>query len=337
MSRKSPRIRVLAVAACVVASASGAALAGASADAEEASQTIHACKNRFGTLRVVDGPGRCRRSEEPLSWNVKGPKGDRGPQGERGPQGNPGPPGPQGPKGDPGPPLASFDDLNGLDCTANGEKGSISISYDAARNAVITCASATGGTTGGTSGGTTTGGTTTGGTTGGGGGIQPPALKVNEFMTGTTGAAANEFVEIVNAGTSTADISGYRLVYRSANGTSDVTVATVPNDTTIAPGAHYLLAGSGYEGSAPPDQSFSTGLASTGGGIGIRDASGTLLDSVGYGTATNAFVEGAPAAAPPSADRPGKSAVRLPDGEDTNDNSADFTVTETPTPRAPNG
>jgi hypothetical protein len=80
------------------------------------------------------------------------------------------------------------------------------------------------------------------------------------------------------------------------------------------------------------DQSFSTSLAGTGGGVGVRDGSGALVDSVGYGTATNALVEGTAVAAPPA----GSAAARIPDGTDTNNNAADFTVTATPTPKASN-
>ena len=171
--------------------------------------------------------------------------------------------------------------------------------------------------------------------TGGGGGGSAD-LKINEFMTGSTGSAADEFVEIVNVGTASADLSGFKLVYRSATGTSDVNLATVPSGTTLAAGAYYLFGGSAYAGSQPPDQTYSTGLASTGGGVALRDSSGAIVDSVGYGTAVNAFVEGAPAPAPPSVAPPGNSDVRLPDGHDTTDNSTDFTVTTTPTPKASN-
>ncbi len=158
---------------------------------------------------------------------------------------------------------------------------------------------------------------------------------MNEVSTGTTGAASDEFVELLNAGTAAVDISGYKLVYRSAAGASDVGLATVPAGTAIPPGGHYLFGGSGYAGAALPDQSFSTGLAAAGGGVGLRKPDGSLVDSVGYGNATNAFVEAAPAAAPPADDPPGKSAARLPDGKDTNDNSIDFGVT-TATPRSAN-
>jgi hypothetical protein len=159
---------------------------------------------------------------------------------------------------------------------------------------------------------------------------------VNEVQTGTTGSAADEFVELSNTGSAAVDIGGWKVVYRSASGTSDTTLATIPTGTTLAAGGFYLLGGSSYAGAAAPDQSFSAGLASPGGGVGIRDASGALLDSVGWGTASNAFVEGSPAVAPPATAAPGSSIARLPDGHDTNANATDFSVTSTATPRAEN-
>ena len=72
------------------------------------------------------------------------------------------------------------------------------------------------------------------------------------------------------------------------------------------------------------------------GGLGLRDPAGELVDSVGYGTATNDFVEGTPAPAPPVSASPGSSAIRLPDGHDIDSNSADFSVSTRPTPKAAN-
>jgi hypothetical protein len=162
-------------------------------------------------------------------------------------------------------------------------------------------------------------------------------LTVNELMTGVTGAATDEFVEIVNTGTAAADLSGWKLVYRSAAGTSDVLLATVPDGTMLAADAFYLFGGAGFVSGPPPDQSYSTSIAATGGGVGIRDAGGNLIDSVGWGTATNAFVEGTVAPAPGTTEAPGTSIGRMPDGDDTNDNAADFVVDDSPTPKAANG
>jgi hypothetical protein len=149
-------------------------------------------------------------------------------------------------------------------------------------------------------------------------------------------SGADEFIELANTGTAAADISGWKVVYRSATGTTDVALVTVPAATSLTPGGFYLLGGASYGGAQAPDQSFSPGLASTGGAVGLRDGTGALIDSVGWGTATNALVEGTAAPAPPTTAAPGSSIERLPNGHDTNNNAADFTVTASPSPRGAN-
>ena len=313
------RTRMIAIAACLAAAAAAGAYANSSLPLLGGESTITAC--RFvpgGWLRVVADASNCHKHERPLVWNVSGPSGPQGPAGPQGvagapgPQGPSGPAGPSGPEGPAGPPgsgLPSLDGLDGLPC--DGGTGTVDLTYDGAGKATLTCVPS------------------------GGGGEAD--VTVNEFMTGVTGAASNEFVEIVNTGTAVADLSGWKLVYRSAAGTSDVVLATVADGTTLAPGAFFLFGGAGYVGGPAPDQSFSTSIAATGGGVGVRDSSGTLLDSVGWGTATNALVEGTVEAAPPTTEAPGTSAGRAPDGDDTNDNAADFVLDDSPTPRAGNG
>jgi hypothetical protein len=220
--------------------------------------------------------------------------------------------GSQGPKGDAGGTLASFDSLAGLHCST---AGTLKIDYGSGGGVTLTCVTSSGG---------------------GGGGSGSTAIKVNEVQTGTSASASDEFVELYNAGSTSVDLSGWKVVYRSAAGTSDTTVATIPASTTLAAGGFYLLAGSSYAGSATADQTFSTGRASTGGAIGVRDSSGTLVDAAGWGTATNALVEGTATPAPPATAAPGSSIARIPDGHDTGANASDLTVTATATPRAAN-
>jgi hypothetical protein len=256
-----------------------------------------------------------------------GPTGSTGPAGQVGPTGLPGaagatgaigpsgPVGPAGPagadgaKGDPGPSLSSFDQLGGLACAGSGLPGTIQIAYDSSGHVTLTC-------------------------------LAPPVgtaiVRVNEVATGTSTSGADEFVELANTGTATADIGGWKLVYRSSSGTTDVALATVPTPTTLVAGGYYLFGGASYGGAQPPDQSFSPGLASSGGAVGLRDGTGALIDSVGWGTATNALVENAAAPAPPTTAAPGSSIERLPNDHDTNNNATDFTVTSTPSPRASN-
>ena len=267
----------------------------------------HTAQGQPGPAGPTGPVGRAGATGPAGSAGAAGPKGEAGARGETGAAGPAGPAGPQGPAGSG---LTSLEGLNGLACHAGGNAGTSALSYDASGVATITC-SASGG-----------GGTAT--------------LHVNELMTGSAGAASNEFVEIANTGTTAADIGGFKLAYRSAAGTSDDTLATVPAGTTLAAGGFYLLAGSGYAGTRAPDQSFSAAIAATGGGVALRDAGGAIVDSVGYGDAVNAFVESHPASAPPATAAPGSSTVRLPDGHDTNDNAADFSVSASPTPGSSN-
>jgi hypothetical protein len=163
-----------------------------------------------------------------------------------------------------------------------------------------------------------------------------PSVKVNEVRLGVTGATTNQYIELYNAGSTPVDLSGYTVVYRSATAQADTTLATVPAGTTLAPGGYYVLGRSpGYTGT--PNQTFTTSLSSSGGGVGLRDATGTLLvDSAGWGTANNALVENCPAPAPPTLAAPGASIVRRPNGVDTDANCADFAVTTVPSPGALN-
>jgi hypothetical protein len=303
---------------------------------------IHGCYAKSGgALRVLDASVTgCKSGETSLDWNVRGPagpqgaagavgpigpagsagpvgpagpKGDAGsagPKGDAGAAGPQGPAGPQGAKGDPGSALTSIDGLAGLACTRGGVSGSISVDYDGEGHIVLTCVTSVGGG-------------------GGGGGGGTPLVRINEFSTGTLSSTSDEFVELVNVGTAPADLAGYRLVYRSASGTTDVQVASLGG--WIAPASFFLLGGSGFTGAAA-DQRFTTGLAQTGGGIALYDPTGAIVDSVGWGTATNGFVEGSPAPTPPPVQG---SESRLPDGDDTNNNAADFSVTVS-TPRASN-
>ena len=263
----------------------------------DATAVIQACARKDGRLRLVARASDCRRSERAVSWNVKGPQGELGPPGPAGqigpagPEGAPGPPGPQGelgpqgPKGDPGTSIGSLEELNGLACRNAGRDGTVALTYDASAHAVFTCTATP----------------------------TDSAVRVNELATGTSASATDEFVELFNAGAVPADLSGYKLVYRSGAGSSDVSLATIPDGTTLAPGAFYLFGGSGYTGAKTPNQAFSVGIAAAAGGVGLRNAAGTLVDSVGYGTATNALVETRPAPAPPTTAAPGSSDIRLPD------------------------
>ena len=63
---------------------------------------IRACVQDSGQLRLIDGGESCRRNEQLVFWNVRGPEGPPGPAGKQGPPGNQGPPGDPGKQGPPG-------------------------------------------------------------------------------------------------------------------------------------------------------------------------------------------------------------------------------------------
>jgi hypothetical protein len=165
----------------------------------------------------------------------------------------------------------------------------------------------------------------------------------------------NDFVELINSGTSSVTLSGATLQYASTAGTFN-SYHPLP-DITLAPGQKYLIqeaAGTGGTTDlpspdfvAPPTTSFTVGgTPSTTPGFAMAGSNGKIalvsdnlqittptdsnvLDFVGYGTA-NAF-EGTKAAPALSATL---SASRT-DGIDTNDNGADFT-TAAPSPQGSN-
>jgi Lamin Tail Domain/Collagen triple helix repeat (20 copies) len=245
---------------------------------------------------------------------LRGPRGVRGPAGPRGATGPTGPTGAtgtqglqgahgvagaKGEKGDTGP--SALAALDGTACTTHaGLPGKVAVTTAASDDVVLHC--------------------------------QPACtIKVNELQTGASGDATKEFVELYNPCSAPTDLSGWKLAYRPASNSGETTFLTMPGSTSIAAGGYLVMGTTSF---SSKDLLMGGGMASTGGAVAIKNAADVRVDSVSYGTlsATNPFTEGAPAAAP-TADQ---SISRLPNGTDTNDNSADFKVTVTPTPKAAN-
>ena len=172
--------------------------------------------------------------------------------------------------------------------------------------------------------------------------IVSPHIVISQFqVTGdTVGNTANdEFIELHNTSANSVDLNGYRLVYRSAAGVNDVAFVDWTTSTIIPPGGYYLIASTVYNGTVTPNITYNPttctcSMSATGGGLAIRQGAlntGVIIDSVGYGSATNAFVETAvTTAAPTTGDN---SKARLTNGcQDTDNNANDFS---TLTPSAP--
>jgi len=90
----------------------------------------------------------------------------------------------------------------------------------------------------------------------------------------------------------------------------------------LQPGQHYLVAVTGYSGSMPPDQTYTSDVPDAG---GFAIVSGTfIIDQVGFGT-KSAYKEGTPLTA--LSTNTNQSYARNGGGcTDTNNNSADFTL-----------
>ena len=175
------------------------------------------------------------------------------------------------------------------------------------------------------------------------------AVVINEVYGGggNSGAPFNkDFVELYNNGAAPVSIAGATIEYASTSGNFRGATATnagsnfvtLPAGASILPLNYYLVGlAAGSNGSSFTANYDDTAINASGsnGALRLVDASGTVLDLVGYGTVTSPspFSEAKfeTAAAPGLSNT--TSAARIVTGVDTNDNSVDF-ASGTPTPQA---
>ncbi|HET7702082.1 MAG TPA: hypothetical protein VFK35_01685 [Candidatus Limnocylindrales bacterium] len=157
-------------------------------------------------------------------------------------------------------------------------------------------------------------------------------LVVSEVETGGA-TASDEFAELSNAGPLPVDLNGLEVVYVTSSGSTVTRKAAWTSSLVLEPGRHVLLANAAGIHAPIADATYSGGFAGTGGAVVLRAIGGSPIDAVGWGDATNAFVEGTVAPAPAAGSslerRPGG---QLGNGTDTNDNAADFAI-GTPNPQ----
>jgi DNA/RNA endonuclease G (NUC1) len=162
-----------------------------------------------------------------------------------------------------------------------------------------------------------------------------PHLVISQFQAGG-GVAEDEFVELHNTSSTPIDLNGYRVAYRSASGSNDVgPLAQWTTSTIIPAGGYYLIASTSYDGLAAANITYNPAvctcsMGANGGGLAIRNSSNAIIDSVGWGTATNAFVEGTVTPAPGN----NNSGSRNQSGcQDTDNNANDFSTLTPSSPR----
>ena len=149
---------------------------------------------------------------------------------------------------------------------------------------------------------------------------------------GNSGAPfQNDFIELGNRASTAVDLTGWKVQYFSASGGSG---GATTLSGSVPAGKTFLIkqgAGAGAGATLPePDASGTLAMSATNGRVDLLDATGALVDRVGFGSA-NTFETAATPALTNST-----SAARNATFVDTDNNAADFTV-GAPTPKASGG
>ena len=171
-------------------------------------------------------------------------------------------------------------------------------------------------------------------------------LVMNEVYPGGGSASATaayheDFIELLNTGTVSIDVTGFTLAYGASTQTAGnfptiigtLGASALSGSSIVAPGQTLLINTGTIStgGAANPAADFQftsgAGLSASNGGVRLENAAGTVLDIVGYGTSQN--FEGTAAATPTSI----AYSLNRTNGVDTNNNAADFT-SQIPSPTA---
>jgi hypothetical protein len=167
------------------------------------------------------------------------------------------------------------------------------------------------------------------------------AVVINEVdYDQPTGFDTAEFIELKNTGTASLSLAGWRLDLINGNLGGAALYLTVPLPAAvIAPGGYFVVS----FGSAYPwytDDQFNLVDSSVQNGspdaIALLDSDGVIVDVVSYGGTSGApYFEGSGTTAADDDVTSNRGLSRFPDGADTNNNDADFTL-RCITPGAPN-
>lgn len=157
--------------------------------------------------------------------------------------------------------------------------------------------------------------------------LQPSDLVISRIqITGGTGKTDNDFITIYNKSNQIIDLSGLRLVKRTKTGTSDTTIKSWIEPAFLNPAQLYTWANSnnGFSDSINANTS-STQTISSDNGIAIRQGAentGTIIDSVAWGTAQNIYVETSPFPQNPGTNE----ILERINNQDSNNNPIDFRI-----------
>jgi hypothetical protein len=170
---------------------------------------------------------------------------------------------------------------------------------------------------------------------------QPAKILISEIqITAGPGKTENDFIELYNPNDFQVNLNGYRLVKRTKTGTSDTLIKSWTSDAFIPAHSFYLWANSNYADIPNTPDVTTSQTISNDNGIAIRFGSndtGTIIDSVAWGGAQNAFIEGSVFPINPGANQsiqrkfhPSTSSGFI----DTDNNANDFEMQTCPSPKA---
>ncbi len=172
-------------------------------------------------------------------------------------------------------------------------------------------------------------------------------IVISEVQIGKTGVSTDEFVELYNPTSSDVNLSSWRLGRKTQSG-ADQTDLVSSISGTIQSHGYLLIASADYSGTTSADIIYATasGSIANNNTIVLVDNSSLAVDMVGMGSATAS--ESSAASNPPvnkSIERRSKSSSDETsmgiggidefegNGEDSNNNSIDFTIRDIPQPQ----
>ncbi len=160
-------------------------------------------------------------------------------------------------------------------------------------------------------------------------------VVLSEIMGGVQGNNNHDFIELYNPGPQPVNLEGWSLWYRLSDDEDPQLVYRWPQAAVVPPGGHYLLTHRGEDFGLAADAFFDTPFAPARGGLQLRGPDHQPVDTLVWGARGPAsWAEGQPAPGLKN----GQSLERLPggdlgNGQDTDDNAADFVVRDQPTPQ----
>jgi phosphatidylserine/phosphatidylglycerophosphate/cardiolipin synthase-like enzyme len=170
-------------------------------------------------------------------------------------------------------------------------------------------------------------------------------VVISEFAVTGPNLGADEFVELYNPGEAEVSLSGWMLQFKQSSSTVWSDRAVLPPGAVIGPHGYYLIANTSYLGAAAPDYTSDLWTSASGisslGHLRVIDQDSLAVDKVAYG-ASAIDPEGTPAPSGPSSPNSlerkalststadslasGGRHFILGNGEDTDNNGADFVV-----------